>query len=73
MSTMKYPCEVLIGKGCPTTLLESQERACEIEENMTSSLIQDEDCLEEIIQINQVDDFVIPEPPHNIRTYLQRE
>jgi hypothetical protein len=38
MSTMKDPCGVLIGKGCPTTLLEAQERACEIEENMTSSL-----------------------------------
>jgi hypothetical protein len=40
MSTMKYPRGVLIGKGIPITLFEAQERACEIEENMTSSLSQ---------------------------------
>jgi hypothetical protein len=71
MSTMKDPCGVLIGRH-PTTLFEAQERACEIEENITSSLMQEEDCLEETFQINQIDDFVLPDPPHNIRTYLQK-
>jgi hypothetical protein len=73
MSTMNDALGVLIGKGRPTILLEAQERACEIEENITSSLNQEEECLEEIIQINQVDDFVIPDPPCNIKTYPQRE
>jgi hypothetical protein len=38
MSTMRDPCGVIIGKGFPITLLEAQERLCEIEENITSSL-----------------------------------
>jgi hypothetical protein len=73
MSTMRHPCGFLIGQGCPTTLFEAQERVCEIEENIDLSLCQDEDCLEEIIYINQVSDLVLPDPPHNVRTYLQRE
>jgi hypothetical protein len=70
MSTMRDPCKVLIGKGRPATLLEAQERACEIEDNIASSLNQEEDYLEETFQINQVDDFVIPYPPHDVRTHL---
>jgi 16S rRNA G966 N2-methylase RsmD len=49
------------------------KKGCEIEENIAFSLCQDEDCLEEIIQINQVADLVILDPPHNVKTYLQRE
>jgi len=71
MSNMRDPYGVLIGKGCSTTLLEAQERACEID--TTSSLNQEEECLEKIIHINQVDDFVVPDPPCNIRTYLQKK
>jgi hypothetical protein len=70
MSTMRDPCEVLIGKGCPTTFLKAQERACDIEENITSSLSQEEDKLEEIFQINQFDDSIIPDPPCDVRTHL---
>jgi hypothetical protein len=73
MLTMKDPCGFLIGKGCPTTLFEAQERVCDIEDNITSSLIQEEHCLEETFQINQIDDFVLPYPPRNIRTYIQKE
>jgi hypothetical protein len=53
--------------------LNPKKRACEIEENIASSLCQDEDCLEEIIQINQVADLVVPDPPHGVKTYLERE
>jgi hypothetical protein len=67
---MKDPNGVLIGKGLPTNLFEAQERACDIEENIAFSLCKDEDCIEKIIQINQVGDLVIPEPPHNVMTYL---
>ena len=70
---MREPYRVLIGKGRPTNLFEAQERACEIEENTTFSLCQDEDCVEEIIQINQVADLTIMDPTHDVRTYLQRE
>jgi hypothetical protein len=69
---MKDPYGVLIGRR-PTTLFEAQERACEIEENITSSLIQEEECLEETFQINQIDDFVSPYFPLDVRTYLQEE
>lgn len=72
MSTMKDPCGILIGRR-PTTLFEAQERACEIEENITSSLIQEEECLKETLQINQIDDFVSLDFPLNVRTYLQEE
>jgi hypothetical protein len=58
---------------CPTTLFEAQERVCEIEENITSSIIQEEECLEETFQINQIDDFVSPDFPLDVRTYLQGE
>ena len=32
-------------RECPTTLFEGQERACEIEENLATSLIQEEENL----------------------------
>jgi len=67
---MKDPYGVLIGK-CPTTLFEDQERAYEIEENITSSIIQEEECPEETFQINQLDDFVSPNFLPDVRTYLQ--
>jgi hypothetical protein len=51
---MRDPYGVLIGKH-PTTLFEAQERACEIEENITSSLMQTKDSLEETFQINQIE------------------
>jgi hypothetical protein len=73
ISTMKDPYGFIIGKGCPTTLFEAQERECDIEEKMAFSLYQDEDCFEEVIQVNQVAYLVILDPPHSIRTYLQRE
>jgi hypothetical protein len=72
ISTMKDPYGVLIGRH-PTTLFEAQERACEIEENLASSLIQEEECLKETLQINQIDDFVSPNFPSDVRTYLQEE
>jgi hypothetical protein len=56
-----------------TTLFESQERACEIEENLATSLIQEEENLKEALQINQIDDFVSPELPSDVKTYLQEE
>jgi hypothetical protein len=70
---MRNPCGVLIGKGHPKNLFEVQQRVCEIEENITSSLIQEEYCLEETFQINQIDEFVVPYPPCDIKTYLQKE
>jgi len=73
MSTMRDPYGVLVGKGLPKALFESQERAYEIKENINFSLYQYEDCLEEIIQINQVADLVVPDPPHGVKTYLERE
>jgi hypothetical protein len=72
MSTMKDPYGVLIGR-LPTTLFEAQERVCEIEESITYSLMQEEDCLKETLQINQIDDFVLRYPPCDIGTYLQKE
>jgi hypothetical protein len=69
---MKDPYGVLIGR-LPTTLFEAQERSCEIKENITSSIMQEEDCLEQTFQINHIDDFVSPDPPLDIRTYLQKE
>jgi len=73
ISIMKYPYRVLIRKGFPTTLFEAKERACDIEENISFYLCQDEDCIGEIIQINQVVYLVISYPPHNVKTYLQKE
>jgi hypothetical protein len=66
------PYGVLIGRR-PTTLFEAQERACEIEENLASSPLQEEECLKETLQINQIDDFASPNFPSDIRTYLQEE
>jgi hypothetical protein len=51
ISTMKYPYGVPIGR-CPTTLFEDQERAWEIEENLASSLVQEEQDLKKTLQIN---------------------
>jgi hypothetical protein len=44
ISTMKNMYGTLI-RECPTTLFEAQERACEIEENLATSLIQEEENL----------------------------
>jgi hypothetical protein len=57
----------------PTTLFEAQERACEIEENLATSLIQEEENPKKALQINQIDDFVSPELPADVRIYLQEE
>jgi hypothetical protein len=62
----------LIGRR-PTTLFEAQERACEIEENLATSLIQEEESPKETLQINQIDDFVSPNFPSDVRTYLREE
>jgi hypothetical protein len=62
---MKVLYGVLIGRH-PTTLFEAQERVCEIEENITSSLIQEEEYLKEMFQINQIDDFFSPEFPLDV-------
>jgi hypothetical protein len=67
ISTMKDPYGALIRRH-PTTLFESQERACEIEENLAISLMQEEESPTETLQINQIDDFVTPKIPPNIRT-----
>jgi hypothetical protein len=72
ISTMKDLYGALIREH-PTTLFEAQERACEIEENLATSLIQEEENPKETLQINQIDDFVSPELPSDVRTYLQEE
>jgi hypothetical protein len=69
---MKDPYGFLIGR-CPTTLFEAQERSCEIEENLASALLQEEECLKETLQINWIDNFVSPNFPLDVRTYLQEE
>jgi hypothetical protein len=48
---MKDPYGVLIGRH-HTNLFEALERACEIEENITSSLMQEKDYIEETFHIN---------------------
>jgi hypothetical protein len=68
---MKDPYGVLIGRH-PTTLFEAQERACEIEENLASSLIQEEECLKETLHINHIDDFVSPKFPPMLELTCKR-
>jgi hypothetical protein len=70
ISTMKDPYVVLIRRR-PTTLFEAQERVCEIEENIISSIMQEEDCIEETFQINQIDDFASPDFPLDVRNYFK--
>jgi hypothetical protein len=75
MSTIKDPCGFMIGENHPSTLIEAQERACEIEENLASSFHQDEDFLEEVTQINQVTNFITSPPDflHVTKAYLHKE
>jgi hypothetical protein len=69
---MKDLYEALIRER-PTTLFEARERACKIEENLATSLIQGEENPKATLQINQIDDFVSLELSSDVRTYLQEE
>jgi len=60
-------------RRCPTTLFEAQERACEIEEKLVASLIQEEEIPKGTLQINQIDDFVSPNFPSDVKTYLRKQ
>jgi hypothetical protein len=75
MSPINDPCGFLIGKNCPSTLIEAHERECEVEENVAFSFHQNEDCLEEISQINQVASFITSPPDtfHVTKAYLCKE
>jgi hypothetical protein len=75
MSTINYPCGHLVGKDHASTLMEAQESACEMDENLISSYHQEEESLEEVIQINQVTRFVTS-PSHLLhatKAYLHKE
>jgi hypothetical protein len=65
----------MIGKNHPSTLMEAQERACEMDENLISSYHKDEGSLEKVIQINQVTSLIAS--PSNLfyvtKAYLHKE
>jgi hypothetical protein len=69
ISMMRDPYGVLIGQH-PITLFKAQERDCEIKEKLVSSPLEEEECLKETLQINQIDDFASPNIPSNVKTYL---
>jgi hypothetical protein len=62
-------------KNHPSSLIEAQERACEIEENLASSFHQVEDCPKEVTQVNLLTNFTTPppNPPHATKDYLDKE
>jgi hypothetical protein len=58
MLTMNNPYGFLLGENFPSTLIKSQERACEIEEHLISSYPQNMNCPEETAQIDEVVNFI---------------
>lgn len=58
MLTMNNPYGFLLGENCPSTLIEAQERACEIEEHLISSYPQNMNGPEETAQIDEVVNFI---------------
>lgn len=72
---MNNPYGFLLGENCPFTLIEAQERACEIEEHLISSYPQNMNGPEETAQIDEVVNFIetmsLFETYHIKKTYLQ--
>jgi hypothetical protein len=58
MLTVNNPYSFLLGENFPSTLIEAQERTCEIKENLISSYPQNTNIPQEIAQIDEVVNFI---------------
>jgi hypothetical protein len=58
MLTMNNPYGFLLGEKCLSTLIEAQERACEIEEHIIYSYSQNMNGPEEMTQVDGFFNFI---------------